>query len=140
MEKKVSSVLNFRAIPFAERLLLLLFALSLPLMNPWVRGDGVGYYAFARALLIQHNLDFAPDYQHANTSFRDGRLDEYGQPRSDFRTSTGRLENHFAIGPAILWSPFLLVAHASVLAARAFGSSVAADGFSAPYVSLSRCP
>jgi hypothetical protein len=133
VEKKVSSVLSFRAIPFAERLLLLLFALSLPLMNPWVRGDGVGYYAFARALLIQHNLDFAPDYQHANTSFRDGRLDEYGQPRSEFRTSTGRLENHFTIGPAILWSPFLLVAHGCVLVARVFGSSVTADGFSAPY-------
>jgi hypothetical protein len=43
------------------------------------------------------------------------------------------LENHFTIGPAILWSPFLLVAHAGVLTARAFGSSVAADGFSTPY-------
>jgi len=43
------------------------------------------------------------------------------------------LENHFTIGPAILWSPFLLVAHGCVLVARAFGSSVTADGFSAPY-------
>jgi len=66
--------------------------LTLPLANPWVRGDGVGYYAFARALLIQHNLDFAPDYQHANTSFREGRLDESGQPRSEYRTATGTLK------------------------------------------------
>jgi hypothetical protein len=29
----------------AERLLLLIFLFSLPLLNPWVRGDGVGYYA-----------------------------------------------------------------------------------------------
>ncbi len=44
------------------RIMLILFLVSLPLVNPWVRGDGVGYYAFARALLIQRNLNFAPDY------------------------------------------------------------------------------
>ena len=117
----------------AERLLLLVFLFSLPLLNPWVRGDGVGYYAFARAPLIQHNLDFAPDYQSANASFRGPRLDSYGQPKSAFRTATGHLDNHFTVGPAILWSPFLLLAHAGVLIARALGSSIAADGFSAPY-------
>ena len=117
----------------AECYLLLLFLLSLPFLNPWVRGDGVGYYAFARALLIEHNLDFAKDYQFANASFRGPRLDAYGQPKADFRTSTGHLDNHFTIGPAILWSPFLILAHTGVLLARAIGSSVAADGFSAPY-------
>lgn len=117
----------------AERLLLILFLLSLPLLNPWVRGDGVGYYAFVRAPLINHNLDFTQDYQEANASFREGRLDENGQPRPEFRTRTGHLDNHFTVGPGILWSPFLLLAHAGVLLARAMGSSVAADGFSAPY-------
>jgi MFS family permease len=117
----------------AERLLLLLFLLSLPFLNPWVRGDGVGYYSFARAPLIEHNLDFTKDYQHANESFRGPRLDESGQPKPEFRTPTGHLDNHFTVGPAILWSPFLLLTHAGVLIARALGSSVPADGFSAPY-------
>jgi hypothetical protein len=117
----------------SQRLLLILFLLALPLLNPWVRGDGVGYYAFARAPLIQHNLDFTPDFQHANPSFRDPRLDPNGQPKSVFRTATGHLDNHFSIGPAILWAPFLVVADAGVLIARALGSSVPADGFSAPY-------
>jgi hypothetical protein len=117
----------------SERLLLLLFLLSLPFLNPWVRGDGVGYYAFARAPLIEHSLDFTKDYQHANESFRGPRLDESGQPKPEFRTPTGHLDNHFAVGPAILWSPFLLLAHAGVLLARALGSLVVADGFSAPY-------
>ena len=117
----------------AERLLLLLFLLSLPFLNPWVRGDGVGYYAFVRAPLIEHNLDFTKDYQHANESFRGPRLDEYGRPKSAFRTPTGHLDNHFTVGPAILWTPFLLLAHAAVLLARALGSTVAADGFSTPY-------
>jgi hypothetical protein len=117
----------------SERLLLLLFLCSLPFLNPWVRGDGVGYYAFARAPLIEHSLDFTRDYQSANASFRGPRLDENNQPRLAFRTPTGHLDNHFTVGPAILWMPFLLLVHAAVLLARALGSSVAADGFSAPY-------
>jgi hypothetical protein len=117
----------------AERLLLVLFLLSLPMLNPWVRGDGVGYYAFARAPLIEHNLDFTHDYQQANVSFRENRLDENGQPTAEFRTPTGHLENHFTVGPAILWAPFMLAAHAGVLLARSFGSAIPADGFSSPY-------
>lgn len=103
------------------------------MLNPWVRGDGVGYYAFARAPLIQHNLDFTRDYQEANTSFRENRLDKNGQPTAEFRTRTGHLENHFTVGPAILWAPFLAATHAGVLLARSMGSAVAADGFSTPY-------
>jgi hypothetical protein len=129
---------NFSASPArrfsnSERLLLLLWILSLPFLNPWVRGDGVGYYAFARAPLIEHSLDFTRDYQFANESFRGPRIDENNQPRSEYRTPTGHLENHFTVGPAIFWMPFLLVAHIGVLLARSLGSSVAADGFSAPY-------
>ena len=116
-----------------ERWLLVLFLFSLPLLNPWVHGDGVGYYAFARAPLIEHSLDFQRDYQYANSGFRDARLDETGLPKAEFRTSTGHLDNHFTVGPAILWSPFLLIAHTGVLLAHAFGSHAAADGFSAPY-------
>jgi hypothetical protein len=116
-----------------ERLLLVVFLLSLAFLNPWVRGDGVGYYAFARAPLIEHSLNFQSDYQAANTSFRGARLDENGLPKPEFRTRTGHLDNHFTVGPAILWAPFLLAAHAGVLLARALGSPVAADGFSAPY-------
>ena len=116
-----------------QRVLFVLFLLSLPFLNPWVRGDGVGYYALARAPLIQHNLDFTADYQQANTSFRENRLDANGQPFPEFRTVTGHLDNHFAVGPAMLWSPFLFLAHAGVLVARSFGSAIPADGFSAPY-------
>ena len=116
-----------------ERILLVIFLFTLPLLNPWVRGDGVGYYAYVRAPLIEHNLDFTRDYQFANDSFREVHCDESGQPKAVFRTRTGHLENHFTVGPAMLWSPFLLVAHGGVLLARALGSKIPADGFSAPY-------
>jgi hypothetical protein len=103
------------------------------LLNPWIRGDGVGYYAFARAPLIERSLDFQRDYLAANPSFREQRVDASGDLKSVFRTRTGHLDNHFSVGPAILWSPFLLVAHAGVLLARTMGAQIPADGFSAPY-------
>jgi len=129
---------DFEAPPFwrfrsSERLLLLFFLLCLPFSNPWVRGDGVGYYAFFRAPFFEHSLDFTRDYQNANSSFRENRLDDSNQPRPEFRTRTGHLDNHFTVGPAILWAPFLLLTHAGVLVARALGASISADGFSAPY-------
>ena len=119
---------------FPPLIFLILLGVSLPLMNPWVRGDGVGYYAFARALLIQHNLDFTADYQHANRGFREARLDSDASPKELFRTSTGHLDNHFSVGPAMLWAPLLICTHLGVLLARALGADTAADGFSLPYL------
>lgn len=116
-----------------ERFLLFAFILTLPLLNPWVRGDGVGYYAYARAPLIEHSLDFTRDYEFANQSFREARFDEQGHVRPEYVTRTAHLDNHFTVGPAMLWSPFLILTHIAILLAQRFGSTVPADGFSAPY-------
>ena len=70
---KSASLLRFT--PYSKALLIL-FILTLPLVNPWIRGDGVGYYAFARSLLIEHKLDFTKDWLYANQSFRLGRVKE----------------------------------------------------------------
>jgi hypothetical protein len=117
----------------SEWIFLALFVCTLPLLNPWIRGDGVGYYAFARAPLIEHSLDFRHDWIEANPSFRLGRIDDDGNVRPEQFTSTGHLNNHFSIGPAILWAPFLAAAHAGVKLSNYFGSAVPADGFSLPY-------
>jgi hypothetical protein len=117
-----------------ETVLVLLFLLTLPLGNPWVRGDGVGYYAYVRSLLIEHKLDFTKDWLHANTTFRMGRTDAEGRITPEQYTATGHLNNHFSIGPAILWSPFLVAAHGGVLLYDRLGGHVAADGYSQPYV------
>lgn len=116
-----------------ERWLLAFFLLSLPFVNPWVHGDGVGYYAYARALLVEHRLDFALDWKHANESFIMGREDASGHILANQYTSTGHLRNLWAIGPSILWLPFLGATHAAVIIADHLGAHVPADGFSAPY-------
>src|SRR5882672_2257683 len=116
------------------RILLVLFLLSLPMVNPIVHGDGVGYYAYARAPLIQHNLRFDEDWRHANQYFSQTRTLSNGQLRPDEYTETGYVGNLFSVGPALLWAPFLLAAHAIVLLADTFGAHTAADGFSSPYL------
>lgn len=122
-----------------EKCLLCLFVLTLPLVNPWVRGDGVGYYAYGRALLIEGRLDFEKDWLKANTSFRMGRVDSQGHIVASQYTRTGHLDNHFTIGPAVLWFPFLLTAHFAVRVSNALGAHIPADGFSWPYSTAMAC-
>lgn len=117
-----------------DKILIGFFVLSLPFSNPWVRGDGVGYYAFARSLLIEHRLDFTRDWLQANPSFQMNRVDANGQIGPEQYTETRHLNNHFAVGPAILWFPALLAVHAGVLVYDRLGGSIAADGFSRPYL------
>jgi len=117
-----------------DRILILIFILTLPLVNPWVRGDGVGYYAYARAIVVNHNLQFEPDWLRANPSFYLGRIDALGHLRADQYTRTGHLDNHFTIGPALIWIPFLAVTHAVVLGVDHLGARIPTDGFSWPYI------
>jgi hypothetical protein len=117
-----------------ERILFLIFLLSLPLINPVVHGDGVGYYAYARAPLIQHNLHFEDDWRHANLNFKQSRTGPDGQLLPDEYTETRYVSNLFTVGPAILWFPFLLIAHLVVLFLNLLGKHIAADGFSFPYL------
>lgn len=104
------------------------------MVNPWVRGDGVGYYAYARAIIVNHNLQFEPDWLHANLSFNMGRIDASGHLRADQYTRTGHVDNHFTIGPALIWIPFLAITHAVVLGVDHLGAHIPADGFSWPYI------
>ena len=117
-----------------EKLLFFLFLLTLPLANPWVRGDGVGYYAYLRSALIDHDLRFENDYLAANESFVISHVDAQGRLLPRLYTKTGYVENHFSVGPAILWAPVMLAVHGTVLLADHFGAHVAADGYSRPYL------
>jgi len=117
-----------------SRLLFILFLLTLPLVNPWVRGDGIGYYSYLRAALISHNLNFEKDYLVGNRSFLMARVDAQGHLLPGMYTKTGHVENHFSVGPAILWAPVLVTVHLAVILLDRFGANIAADGYSRPYV------
>lgn len=117
-----------------QRLLAFIFVLTVPLINPWVRGDGVGYYAYARSLLIDRNLNFEKDWEHGNESFVMGRLDPAGHVLPSQYTRTGHIRNLWSIGASLLWLPFLVVTHAGVLVADKFGGHIEPNGFSSPYL------
>ena len=123
-----------RAILANGKLLFFLFIFTLPLVNPWVRGDGVGYYAYLRSALIDHDLRFENDYLAANESFLMSRVDAQGHLLPSLYTKTGYVANHFSVGPAILWAPVMIAVHGLVLLARQFGVHVAANGYSHPYL------
>ena len=126
--------MNRMKFPSFPRLLLVIFLVTLPFVNPWVRGDGVNYYAYVRSLLVQHNLSFEADWRHANLSFRMWSVNPEGQIAPEFYTSTGHVKNDYAVGAPMLWAPFLVPVHAGMLVLQRLGFNVKADGFSKPYV------
>jgi hypothetical protein len=126
--------LTWRSFSRAEKTLVVLFLLTLPLVQPRVSADGTGYYAFARSLLIDHNLQFKGDWKDLRTLPAPWQRDAQGRiVGTNYYTKTGHLANPYTVGPAILWSPFLLTVHAAVLMLNHFGFSIPADGFSLPY-------
>jgi hypothetical protein len=130
---KTNSILRFwRARSKHELTLAIAFLLSAPFLHPIVNGDGVGYYAYVRSPLIDHNLSFSSDWQNPAEDLEKIFLVNHFVDNPV--TKTGHLPNFYAVGPAILWSPFLFATHFVVLALRHLGWQVAADGHSWPYL------
>jgi hypothetical protein len=109
--------------------------LSLPLVTPRIRGaDEIEYFAYLRSMAFDHDLEFGNEYRHFHEGDPDGLAGFAATFLERREPATGRHINFAPLGSALLWSPFYLLAHVGVLLARAAGSAVPADGFSAPYV------
>ncbi|WP_299283133.1 hypothetical protein [Thermoflexus sp.] len=97
-------------------------AVLLLLFRPQLHGmDTVAYYAWLRAAVIRGSLDVSEEF------IRFG----YGGERG--LSPTGYRINEWSVGPALLWSPFFLMAHGLVRLGNALGIPWEADGYSAPY-------
>ena len=88
--------------------------LSLLLVNTRVRGDGNGYFAWIASAVVDHDLDFRNQYRHGNTLFTERFFDTDDVVLPERVTSTGYIENQWSIGPALLWAPWFVAAHAVV--------------------------
>jgi hypothetical protein len=91
-----------------ESVLFAVFPLALAAMylQPQrVASDGIFYFAPLRSLVVDFDLDFENEYRVLGA-----------EPGYFQRTATGRLPNNYSIGPALLWLPAYLLAHALGLA------------------------
>jgi len=114
--------------------LLVALLLTLPLVTARIRGaDEIEYFAYLRSAVFDRDLDFENEYTHFYAQDPVG-LAGFKATFLDLREPTGRPINFAPLGTALLWAPAYLLAHAGVVVARALGASVAADGFSRPYV------
>ena len=155
LEKIAASVLRlWTARSRYEKILIVLFLFTTPFLQPSVRMDGTGYYAYLRSPLVDHNFAFASDWNNppqplfyqCRVCSPDAKL-YWNHPANQLLfvylnahmytnpiTKTGHLPNFYTVGPAILWFPFAATAHLAVLAANRLGFAIASDGHSWPYI------
>jgi hypothetical protein len=84
--------------------------------------------------MVDHDFSFRGDWQPIQRAPLAVIGYENGRPILSPHTKTGHVANHYSIGPAILWAPFLLPTHIVVLAAHHLGYPVEPDGHSSPYL------
>jgi hypothetical protein len=90
-----------------------------------LQSDGFYYFACLRSMAFDHDADFTNDY----------RLLGLGDKAHLFTpTPTGYAQSAWAIGPALVWSPFFAAGHVAARWLEATGrADVALDGTSFPY-------
>jgi len=104
--------------------LALIFLVTISLLfKPWIHGfDTVAYYSWLRSAVIDGDLNVGDEFTH------------YGYGAERGTTITGYTHNEWAVGSAVLWSPFFLAMHGFSLLARALDFPIATDGYAAQYV------
>ena len=104
-------------------LAILFVALWFVLFKPWVHGmDTVAYYSWLRSAVIDGDLQVRDEFEH------------YGYGNERGTSSTGYTYNEWAVGSAILWSPFFLIAHGISFLLGTLGVPVAMDGYGEIYI------
>ncbi|MBU1167389.1 glycosyltransferase family 39 protein [Patescibacteria group bacterium] len=95
-----------------------------------IRSDGFGYYSYLRSLFFDGNIFFGNEQDFFKDTFDIKKRTFY-----DHVTTTGYYPNPFAIGSAILWLPFFLVA---VVLQKLFNfeNYLCLPGYNAPFQSL----
>jgi len=87
-----------------------------------VQLDGFYYYVYLHSVLNDGDLDLKNDY------------DLHGYAVKYKETTAGRRGNPFAVGPAILWAPFLFLVHAFIwLAVKLGGAGLSLNLMSEPH-------
>ena len=108
--------------------------LTLPFVNPYIRGDGNGYYAYVRSVVIDGDLRFENEYRRGDPAFVASVIGPDGRVSANLIAGNGYVRNQWAVGPSILWTPSFLLGHGFAWSLNAVGWPVPADGYSPPIV------
>jgi hypothetical protein len=92
----------------------------------FITGDGLGYYAWLRSLLIDGDWSFDNEFDQYNPL-------HHGTPPRDNRTELGYRANPWSAGPACVWATTVVPGHLLVRYLHARGWPWPADGYSLPY-------
>jgi hypothetical protein len=90
-----------------------------------IRGDGLGYYAWLRSLLIDGDWSFDNEFDEHNP-FKDGLTGPSA------RTDLGLRVNPWSVGPALAWAPAVTATH-FLLRLPGPWRKWPADGYTLPY-------
>lgn len=102
-----------------------LFTIPLPRIdNQLVGSDGVYYYAYLPSLLLDGDLDFTDEYLYFLAYAPDEAERIINNP-----TPKGVPPNQWPIGPAILWTPFFLLAHLLANLFNLLGANILTNGY-----------
>lgn len=114
----------FKHVDRGPVILLIIFLTAFPfLFKPWIHGfDTVAYYSWLRTIVIDGNLDVGDEFNY------------YGYGAERGATITGYTYNEWAVGSAVLWAPFFLIAHGFSLLACTWGLPVVANGYETQYI------
>jgi hypothetical protein len=117
-----------------ERALGVALLLTLPLANPYLRGEGNGHYAYLTSVLVDGDLHFEDEYRRGDPDFVTStfrRADGHLWP--PLAVPSGYVRNQWPAGAAVLWAPAFLQVHALAVLLRAMGAAVTADGYALAY-------
>jgi hypothetical protein len=119
-ERQPISIAELRAVLaiFGCAFLILWMLYGVPLQN--LSWDPSLYYAHIRSPLLDGDLDFRNDGLPPSLVAR--------------HTPTGLAPSIWSAGPAMVWAPFFLLAHATTLAGRALGLPLLPDGYGPFYL------
>ena len=91
-----------------------------------LQSDGFFYFSYLRSLTFDRDVDFTNDYPLLGLTGPQHQLLYTPTP-------TGHAQTAWAIGPALVWSPFFAAGHVVARTLHARGHDVAIDGTSYPY-------
>lgn len=91
-----------------------------------IQWNGLGYYAWLRSLLIDHDWNFDNEFDEHNPH-------HYYVPPPSYRTPLDRRANQWSVGPACLWALSVVPGHFILKVSGGVLGPWAADGYSLPY-------